>query len=212
LGVYQDVIYKYDQPSFVAGKPYQFSDQHELDKAISGEARTEWFVDYLASGDQWRWWGVSSFVIRRDAFALFGGFTEEWVNGEDADLALRLGEAPGFIQIIDPVTFAYRQHAVSAMKDLMRTFAGARSMVYAEQGQHYPGGNLRAVERRRILTRHTRSVTLGCLKQGLRWEAWMLYRATFAWNAALGRFKYLAAFPFVAVAEQFRRATATGLL
>ena len=208
LETYWDVIRDCHEPSFVTGKPYVFADKHEVEKAVRGGVRTERFADYLASGDHWRWWGVSSFVIRRDAFASVRGFTEEWVNGEDADLALRLGEAPGFVQIMDPVTFAYREHAVSAMKDLKRTFVGARSMVYAEQGEHYPGGKVRALERRRILTRHTRPVTLGCLQQGLRREAWKLYRATFAWNASLGRVKYLAAFPFIAVAEEFRRATA----
>jgi hypothetical protein len=197
------------EPSFLAGKPQVFSDTHEVQKVVRDVVRTERFADYLASGDHWRWWGVSSFVIRRDAFAAAGGFTKESVYGEDADLALRLGEAPGFVQIMDPVTFAYREHTVSAMKDLKRTLVGARSMVYAEKGEQYPGGKMRALERRRILTRHTRPVTLACLRRGLRREAWMLYRSTFAWNASLGRLKYLVAFPFIAVAEQFRRATDT---
>jgi GT2 family glycosyltransferase len=205
LEVYRDVIDKHGQPSFVAGRPYQFSDQHELDKAISCAARTEWFVDYLASGDQWRWWGVSSFVVRRDAFVAVAGFTSEWVNGEDADLALRLGVAPGFVQITAPVTFAYREHAASATKDLKRTLAGAWSKVRTEQLGHYPGGSMRTAERRQIVTRHTRPVTLGCLRQGFRREAWGLYISTFAWNASLGRVKYLATFPFLAVAEEFRR-------
>jgi GT2 family glycosyltransferase len=194
LEVYRYVIDEHGQPSFVVGRPYQFSHQHELDKAIYGTARAERFVDYLASSDQWRWWGVSSFIIRRDAFAAAGGFTEEWVNGEDADLALRLGVASGFVQITAPVTFAYREHAASALWDLKRTVAGACSMVRAEQVGCYSGGRARAAQRRRILTRHVRPVTLACLQQGLRREAWMLYRATFAWNASLRRAKYLAAF------------------
>src|SRR5262249_35101713 len=92
-------------------------------------------------------------------------------------------------------TFAYREHSASAKKDLKRTVAGAWSMVRAEQGGCYPGGRERAAQRRRILTRHARPVTLSCLQQGMQWEAWTLYRATFAWNASLGRVKYLAAFP-----------------
>jgi GT2 family glycosyltransferase len=211
LEVYRDVIDKHGQPSFVAGRPYQFSDQHELGKAISCAARTEWFVDYLASGDQWRWWGVSSFVVRRDAFVAVAGFTSEWVNGEDADLALRLGVASGFVQITAPVTFAYREHAASAMKDAKRTLAGAWSKVYAEQLGRYPGGSMRARERRRILTRHTRPVTLSCLQQGLRREAWKLYGATFAWNASLGRVKYLTAFPLLAAMSHSRATESAGI-
>jgi GT2 family glycosyltransferase len=180
-------------------------------KVVASATRAERFSNYLTSGDQWRWWGVSSFVIRRDAFAAVGGFTEEWVNGEDADLALRLGEAPGFVQITAPETFAYREHADSAIKDVKRTLAGAWSKVRAEQKGRYPGGPARAAERRRILTRHIRPVTLSCLREGFRREAWALYVSTFVWNASVGRLKYLAAFPFFAVAEEFRQPKITGL-
>jgi GT2 family glycosyltransferase len=209
LEVYREAIHKHGQPSFVAGRPHQFSDPRGLDEANFCAARIEPFVDYLASSDRWRWWGVSSFVIRRDAFVAVGGFTNEWVNGEDADLALRLGVAPGFVQITAPVTFAYRKHAASAIWDTKRTFAGTWSMVRAEQMGHYPGGRTRAGERRRLLTRHMRPVTLDCLQQGLRGEAWMLYRATFAWNASLWRLKYLAAFLVWGVMSR-RRATQLG--
>jgi GT2 family glycosyltransferase len=205
LEVYRDAIRAHCNPSFIAGKPHTFFKEHELDKITHGTMRTEQFTDYLASGDSWRWWGASSFVLRRDAFLAVGGFSEEWVNGEDADLALRLGIAPGFVQIAAPVTFAYREHAASAMKDLKRTFAGACLKVRAERAGRYPGGVLRATERRRILTRHTRPVTLSCLQQGLRREAWVLYRSTFAWNARFRRIKYLAAFPCLAIVEKFRR-------
>jgi Glycosyl transferase family 2 len=210
LEVYQAVIHKHCDPSFIAGKPYAFSNEYELDRVIPATAQTEQFADYLASSDEWRWWGVSSFVIRNDAFTAAGGFTDEWVNGEDADLALRLGVAAGFVQITAPVTFAYREHAANAMKDAKRTLAGSWSKVYAERLGRYPGGSVRARERRRILTRHTRPVTLGCLQQGLRREAWKLYGATFAWNASLGRVKYLTAFPLLAAMSHSRATESAG--
>jgi hypothetical protein len=206
LQVYHDVIRGHQEPSFIVGKPHVFSDQLELDRVAFSAAQDEEFVDYLASGDQWRWWGASSFIVRRDAFEAVGGFTEEWVNDEDTDLTLRLGVAPGFVQITAPVTFAFREHATSVSKDHKRLLAGTWSRVRAERGGRYPGGKARAKDRRRILTRHIRPVTLGCLRQGLRREAWRLYVSTFAWNASLGRIKYLAAFPILAVAEEFRRA------
>jgi GT2 family glycosyltransferase/carbonic anhydrase/acetyltransferase-like protein (isoleucine patch superfamily) len=206
LETYRDVIHEYAEPSFIVGKPQVFSDRQKLDKIVPGATRTERFDDYLASGDQWRWWGVSSFVIRRDVFAAVGGFTNEWVNGEDADLALRLGDAPSFVQITAPVTFGYREQAESAIKDVKRTFAGAWAQIRAEQAGRYPGGSVRAAERRRILMRHTRPVTLSCLQQGLRRQAWGLYTSTIVWNASLGRIRYLAAFPYLAVAKELRRA------
>jgi glycosyltransferase involved in cell wall biosynthesis len=198
LEIYQEVISTHLSPSFVVGRPYVFSHIQELDGAVFGLTTVEMFADYLASGDQWRWWGASSFVIRRDVFGSMGGFAEDLVNGEDADLALRLGVASGFVQIKSPVTFAYREHQASAKKDLKRTVAGAWLQVKKERRGCYPGGPLRAAERRAILTRHIRPVTFSCLQQGLWRDAWALYMATFIWNAWLRRLRYLAAFPVVA--------------
>jgi GT2 family glycosyltransferase len=209
LDVYRDVILTYKSPSFVVGKPRSFFSDCELNDVVSRSTSTQRFDDYFASGDQWRWWGVSSFVIRRDAFVAVGGFTNACVNGEDADLALRLGTSPGFIQITAPVTFAYRDNPESARKDMGRTLSGAWTHVYAERTRRYPGGSLRAAERRRILTRHTRPLTLSCLQQGLQREAWALYMSTFVWNASLGRLRYLAAFPFLAIANPFNRRKAS---
>jgi GT2 family glycosyltransferase len=204
LQVYREVITEYGAPSFIAGKPHIFSDPQDLHKVTFGATRVERFVDYLASGDEMRWWGGSSLVIRRDAFNDVGGFTEEWVNDEDTDLTLRMGVASGFIQITAPVTFAYREHAGSVQKDLQRLLTGTWSRVRAEKKNQYPGGEVRARERRQILTRDIRSVIVGCLKLGLFREAWMLYWATFRWHASLGRVKFLTAVPLLAAMAHIR--------
>jgi len=199
LGVYRDVIRAHGDPSFIAGKPHLFSGTLELEKVVCGAMRVQRFVDYFASGDELRWWGASSLVIRQDAFQAVGGFTEEWVNDEDLDLTLQLGLAPGFIQVTSPETFAYRRHASNVSKDSNRLLAGTRTRIRAECEGRYPGGNVRAMERRRILTRSTRSISIGCIKAGLLRDAWMLYCATFGWNLSLRRVKYLLAFPVLAV-------------
>ena len=160
------------------------------------------FTDYYVSGKEWRWWGVSSFVIRADALHAVGGFTDKWINGEDADLAMRLGEARRFVQVRTPFTFGYREHAVSAMKSLPRTLEGIWHQLDAERNGQYPGSRQRANERRRILTRHVRPVTLDCLRAGFGSDAWRLYRATFGWHLRLGRWKYLLGFPIKALARR----------
>lgn len=195
LETYGKVIEQWKRPAFIAGKPLRFQAEDELSAVVRDEMQMEAFPDYLASGDQWRWWGVSSFVIRRDAFKAVNGFAKEWINGEDADLALRLGETPGFIQVTAPVTFGYREHAVSAMKNLNRTLAGVRYALRAEQESAYPGGSRRARQRWTILTRHMRPVSLACLQQGMCREAWELYRTTFGWQVSLGHWKYVLGFP-----------------
>ncbi len=199
LEVYRRAIQQAGNPAFVVGKPLRFQNDSSLSSARKEALECQWFADYLASGEEWRWWGVSSFVVRHNAFLAVGGFTREWVNGEDADLALRLGTEAGFVQIAAPVTFGYREHGVSAMKNFSRTLAGCWIKIRAERAGTYPGGRPRTADRRRILTRHLRPVSLECLRHGLRAEAWQLYRATFSWHVQLGRWKYLLGFPIRAL-------------
>ena len=201
LEVYREVIERSGQPAFLAGKPHVFSDETDVGVVTQGSTTTEKFQDYLASGDEWRWWGVSSFVIRRDAFLDAGGFVEDRINSEDADLALKLGLAAGFVQITAPATFAYRVHGANVKDDLSRTLAGIRYTLMSEKQQRYPGGKARARERWEILTRHVRPVALQCLGSGRQREAWGFYCSTFAWHLSLRRLKYLFGFPFVALFE-----------
>ena len=202
LDVYAAVVMQGD-PSFVAGKPFQFRHVDDLSQVREESVVVKRFDDYFASGDQWRWWGASSFVIRADVFNAAGGFASEWINGEDADLALRLGDARGFAQVAAPHTFAYREHDANASSDPSRTLAGLQHAVKAEQQHKYPGGATRALERRAILTRHARPIILDCLRSGARREAWQLYRQTFSWNAQSGHWRFLAGFPLLSVASRF---------
>ena len=200
-----EVVSACGNPAFIVGKPFRFAQANELTTACDKSQAAESFADYYASGDQWRWWGASSFVVRRDAFQAVEGFTDKWINDEDADLAMRLGVSAGFVQITSPHTFGYREHDASAMKDSQRTLAGAWQQVRAEESGRYPGGSARARERWQILTRHLRPVTLDCLRLGLRRDAWGLYRAMFHWHLALGRWKYLAGFPMKALFSRRHR-------
>jgi hypothetical protein len=42
-----------------------FSDESDCEIVKSELLKVEQFEDFLASGNEWRWWGVASFVIRR---------------------------------------------------------------------------------------------------------------------------------------------------
>jgi GT2 family glycosyltransferase len=207
LETYRQAIEETAQPGFLAGRPHLFSTEAELAGAGQTKLSLRRFPDYLASGDEWRWWGASSFVIRKDVFEQAGGFTDRPIGGEDADLALRLGTAPGFVQITAPVTFAYREHKLNRTKNLGPTIEGAWLKVQTENSAAYPGGAARSRERRRILTRHLRPLTLECAKRGLLRDSWNLYKATFGWNAAEGRVRYLMGVPVLALASQVWRRT-----
>jgi hypothetical protein len=160
------------------------------------------FSDYYASGDQWRWYSASSFVMHRETFVKAGGFTDDWVNAEDADAAMRMGIAAGFVQITAPHTFGYRKHPGSAMANLDRTLAGVSRLIDQEVAGNFPGGAARALERRRIITTYARPLALDFLARGESQKAWDLYRRTFGWHVSLGRFKFLAGFVGKALARR----------
>ena len=204
IEIYDKAVRVGGRPSFLVGKPALFFEDGQLDGIVQRTFETKRFADYLSSGDEWRWWGASSFVIRRDVFSAVGGFSASLINGEDADLALRLGVARGFVQITSPPTFGYRQHAGGLTNDLGRSIEGALVQIRTEKAGCYPGGPRRARERRMIITRHVRSLTLQSLRAGFERESWRLYRGTFFWNAVLIRARYLVIFPILYALSRFR--------
>src|ERR1700722_8758583 len=115
IETYRRVIEKHNRPAFIAGKPFIFESDTEMMPTMPQPLETLEFADYFASGDQWRWYSASSFVMRREALLAAGGFADEWINGEDAVAAMRMGDAARFVQITAPFTFGYRRHAASAM-------------------------------------------------------------------------------------------------
>ncbi len=200
------MIGQHGRPAFVAGKPLVF-DGDPPAPPRPAPLTTVAFADYLASGDRWRWWGASSFVMRTDALRSVGGFTDEWVNAEDADAALRMGTAGPFVQVTDPPTFAWRRHAGSAMSDTAKTVAGVRRLIDQETAGRYPGGPGRARDRRRIITTYARPLSLDVLAADPA-AGWDLYRRTLSWHASLGRWRYLAGFPARAAVARLSRGPA----
>jgi GT2 family glycosyltransferase len=199
LDVYASVVMGTPPPAFVTGKPAIFHDAAELATQVETPIQALPFADYYASGEEWRWYSASSFVIRADAFRQVGGFAPVWINGEDADLAMRLGTRGGFVQVAAPATFGYRDHGGSLVSQTRRTLEGAQYALRMEQRQQYPGGAARARERRSILTRQLRPVMLTCLRARQFTEAWRLYLSTWSWHLALGRLRFLIGFPVQAL-------------
>ena len=204
LATYADAIRQHDSPAFLAGSPFVFENETQIREVARTPLRAERFADYLASGDEWRWFSASSFVLRADAVRAVGGFSTEWINSDDADLALRLGQAEGFVDIQAPATFAYRDHAGSLKSKTDVSFRSLDYMIAQERAGAYPGGTARRRERLEILTRHVRPFTLECLRTGAVGQGWDVYRKTFAWHLALGRASYLCAFPLLAAARSLR--------
>ena len=201
LATYAEAIRSAVAPAFIAGAHFIFHEESAARSIARGPVQTVRFADYLASSGACRWISASAFVLRTDAARAVGGFSDEWINSDDADLALRLGTAAGFVDVQSPATFAYREHPGSLKSNQEMSFRSLSHMLDQEAAGAYPGGLERRCQRREILTRHVRPLTLSCLAAGAIGHGWSLYRRTFGWHLAQGRLKYLGAYPLLTVGQ-----------
>jgi hypothetical protein len=210
LSTYANVISQHQCPAFVTGKPQLFSYPGELSTCVEHPVKVENFADYFSSGDEWRWFGVSSFVIRRDVFLQVGGFADGRINGEDADLAMRLGIALGFVHIQSPVQFGYRVHDGNVTNDTTKSQAGLQLLLNSETKGLYPGGDQRAGDRARIIARHVRPFAIALAKSGRTMPALRFYRAVLRESLQNHRWKFLLGLPLLAMWGMMRRAVRAG--
>jgi glycosyltransferase involved in cell wall biosynthesis len=205
LDVFVRAIQEHRSPHILGGKFIEFTDEAELRTVREESYQTSWFVDYIASCRYPYYVGSGTCVLHREALARTR-FLEDRLNAEDHDLILQMGTLPGFVHILAPVTLAWRRHRASETGDFASSASGAMRLLAREKSGVYPGGRERSRERHRILARHTRPTALACLRKGELKQGWELYRSTFGWNVELRHWKYVLAFPIVAVLALLRRA------
>jgi glycosyltransferase involved in cell wall biosynthesis len=205
LAAYAEAIRRENNPAWIMGKPFRFQSPDELRDCQPETLRHRSYPDYLASSVADVWVPGCGVAIRRDVLQPVRGFTNQWINAEDSDLWLRLGEAKTFIVVDAPATLAYRCHPSSAVANLQKTWEGMTHLLDQEKAGRYPGGHARKMERWRILCRHTRAGSKDMLRSGRKTEAWKLYRQTFVWNVRLGNWKYLIGFGALLVFKSGRK-------
>jgi glycosyltransferase involved in cell wall biosynthesis len=205
LDVFARAIQEHRSPHILGGTFVEFTDEAELLTVREESYQTSWFADYIASSRYPYYVGSGTCVLHRDALARTR-FLEDRLNAEDHDLILRMGTLPGFVRLLAPVTLAWRRHRASETGDFASSASGTMRLLAREKLGAYPGGRERSGERRRILARHTRPTALACLRKGELKQGWELYRSTFGWNVELRHWKYVLAFPIVAVLSLLRRA------
>jgi glycosyltransferase involved in cell wall biosynthesis len=197
LATYAETIDRSGSPAFIAGFHTSFRDESELASIYESPLQYRRFDDYFVSGDQWRWHGVSSFVIATAAFRSVGGFRTGRVNGEDAELTMRIGCLPGFVEIASPPTFGYRTHDGNITSDIDKSLEGIVDLIHGEQSGRFPGGPIRKRERRRIISRFARSWAITALKEGRSRTAWSIYFQTLRWHVEARRLRFLLAIPLL---------------
>lgn len=199
-----ELIEAQDRPSLVFARFEDFSGAAPVapaDERPEGRAH----ADFLTAAPEGVFAGAGMMVVAREAFLAASGFAEDRLNAEDHDLALRLGTAPGFVQVTQPVIVAHRIHGGNEMGDGGRNLAGVRRLVVAEKTGRYPGGRTRQAVRRGWIATHVRAVLLsgaggvGDIDARLR-----LYLETFLWNLSAGRIAFLTGLPVVALGKAMR--------
>ncbi len=198
LALYREVIEKHAQPAMVEGAHVEFDTEQgppnpEVFSSQLSTLNSQLSADYLAAPRVTLW--PSGTAIRAEVLKAAGGFTPHAFNAEDCDLWLRLGTERGFVHIAQPPLFAYRRHPASAVSSLAKSVKGIVAMIECEQRGGYPGGAARRRDRLRVLTTHTRPLSVSCARRGLPRAAWRIYARTFTWNFRLLRLRYLIALP-----------------
>lgn len=202
------LIERHHLPAVICGKFIEFKDVRELATCSSEPVKAEYFVSYFASWRHDYIIGSGMVVIRRAEFLNAGGFMTGQINLEDHDLMLRLGNAAGFVQVLAPTTLGWRRHASGATRNAAKSAAGSIHLVTMERAGAFPGGSSLSQTRRHIITKHTRPVSLECMRTGLIHAGWELYRKTMWWHLRLRRWKYLLGFPVFAVMAALRGTSA----
>ena len=205
LALYRKMIEEHAEPAIIEGAHVEFDTEQGPPKpeALSSQLSAltaQSASDYLASPRVTLW--PSGTAIRTAVLHAAGGFTPHAFNAEDCDLWLRLGLERGFVHIAQPPVFAYRRHPASAVASLAKSVKGIMAMIDCERRGGYPGGVARRRDRLRVLTTHTRPLSVACAKRGLPREAWRIYRSTFAWNLRLLRLRYLIALPLLVLCSR----------
>ena len=133
------------------------------------EARIVTHADYLGK-DRSIDISASSLIIDRQAFYDAGEWALDQPVMQDQDLVMRLGDAPGAVQIISPATTLHRAHAAQTISKVAPFLAVVYRMIRDENTGRYPGGRLRRLERRAFLGGLAFFWTLRALRAGMYWE------------------------------------------
>jgi hypothetical protein len=205
LRLYSDTLNEFGEPAFIAGSDFKFINPADPIACVPQPTRVRCYANYFSSSADRIWIGTCAVAVRTDVLRGVGGFTSAAVNAEDSDLWLRLGLAPGFVQILEPPVFAYRQTPGSASRDFELTYRGTVALVDSELASRYPGGRRWRVRRWQILTGHLRPVSVESLRRGRIDGALYLFQRSLGWHLRLGRVRYLLAFLLLLAGAFLRR-------
>jgi hypothetical protein len=207
LSVFRKTLGQHPSLSLVAFSFLEFTEASDLPPTPMGYD-VDVRPDYLSSSSVGYFAGAGMWAVRREAFSRVGGFSEGMHHAEDHDFALRLGTEADFAMIKRPIMVGHRRHGAGLSDETEGLLTGVRALVEREKAGLYPGGRERSSDRKRIIARHARASVVSSLGSQQAKEAWVLYRATFGWQLADRRLKFLALAPAVGLWKALRSCAA----
>jgi glycosyltransferase involved in cell wall biosynthesis len=205
LETYFHVLNKYDRPALVVGSGNEFTVEASKDIFHDIPVVAEYYEDYFALARYpYLPTGTPGTVVRSDEALRVGGLSEVRVVGIDQEFYYKLGDARGLVFVSAPRTVAIRRHSGNLQKNTTMAAQGALFIIGNEKNQRYPGGCTRMWDRRTLLTRFVRTISMRCVKEKLYKQGWEIYLLTFGWHIRLCRIKYLLGFPLAYLYERYR--------
>ena len=206
LATYTHVIKNHGNPAFIAGYGVPLCGATVQQSPNSSPIQTTAFPNFLdGSRTESQFRGTPGLAVRTEVVREVGGFIDRFVNGEDQDLCLRLGDKATFVRIDSPAVFQQRTHEGHVSRLGRQSIAGADLILDRERQGQYPGGDTYQAARRGLICALIRNVSLASLDSGNTADAFRLYKRSFWWQLGLKRFKYLLGFPCVAFQRCFER-------
>lgn len=207
LGLCRESIARFDQPSIIAGTALRFERSAELARVTVPEPTdVQQYPNFYEAARDGFWFLLQgALVLRQDVFQTCGGYADRKINSEDTHFFMKFGALSGFTVIRSPPMFGYRMHGGNAILDASLNQAGCLFLIGQEKSGAYPGGVAMKDIRRTILAIQARAASVACLKAGDVSKGLKIYTATFWWNLALGRLKYLIGFPIYLILATGRK-------
>lgn len=195
LETYYEVISKHGFPSLLNCSYISFHDAMDIRRQVKTEIHDLFYRDYWSSWhDDDKCACAGATVVKCEIARSVGGYAAHKLNAGDQDFLSKIGTAPGFVRLYEPVTFAYRQHEGMSIKNHDKVLHGMLYNISEEKQGRYPGGEARRIERLKMLSAFARSASMYLLRYGQKGDAWQLYKEILGWNFRLGRVRYLLGF------------------
>jgi glycosyltransferase involved in cell wall biosynthesis len=196
LKTYFQLLTKYNFPAFLVGSGKEFTAEASAATFQKVPIVEKYYDDFFSLARYpYLPTGTPGTVVRSGEARRVGGLSNARVVGIDQEFFYKLGDAKGLVFVSAPMTVAIRRHSGNLQNNIPMAAQGSLFVIGNEKANKYPGGPERAWDRRTLMTRFVRTISMQCLNSKYFAQGFEVYRKTFFWHLRLCRIKYLVGFP-----------------